>query len=213
MLSSEVDPDEARRAARDILSGAEFSEPTESLVERAVDWILDRLGDAVAALTGGGPGSVVAWLVVLGLGAVAAWLVVRALRVPGVGRVSTDRQVRVGTESHRDAGLWLQEAGRLSRSGDHRGALRCHYQALLARVIDGGAVDDVIGRTTGEYRRILTELLPAHEETIGTVTGRFEDVWYGGADVTPGDVAQFAEWCRRLGDEVLSSWALEVAGA
>ena len=213
MLSSEVDPDEARRAARDILSGAEYAEPQESLVERAVGWIFDRLGDAIATLTGGGPGSVIGWLVVIVLGSGAVWLVVRALQVPGVGRVPLQARVRVGTESHRDADTWLQEADRLSRSGDHRGALRCRYQALLARLIIGGAVDDVAGRTTGEYRRILRELLPAQAGPISTVTGTFEAVWYGGADVEAGDVERFAAECRRLEEEALSPAALEGAGA
>jgi hypothetical protein len=208
VLSSEVDPDEARRAARDILSGAEYAEPQESLVERAVGWIFDRLGDAIATLTGGGPGSVIGWLVVMVLGAGAAWLVVRALQVPGVGRVTHEGRVRFGTESHRDAAIWLQEADRLSRSGDHRGALRCQYQALLARMIIGGAVDDVAGRTSGEYRRAVTELLPSQDGPISTVTGTFESVWYGGADVGAGDVERFAAECRRIEHELLSSSAL-----
>lgn len=213
MLSSEVDPDDARRAARDILSGPEYAEPQESLVERVVGWIFDRLGDAIATLTGGGPGSVIGWLVVLVLGGGAVWLLVRALQVPGVGPFAEERGVRFGTETHRDAAIWLQEADRLSRAGDHRGALRCQYQALLARLIIGGAVDDVSGRTTGEYRRILTELLPAQDERIGTVTSTFETVWYGGADVEADGVERFAAECRRLEEAALASPALEGARA
>ena len=196
MSSSPVEPEEARRTARDILSGAEYSEPQESLVERAAGWLFDRLGDAVATLTGGGPGTVIGWLVVAALGAAAAWLLVRSLRAPSVGSAPDGDSLRYGTEAAPDPDAWSTEEERLAAAGDHRGALRCRYQALLARLIAGGVVDDVRGRTSGEYRALLTERLPVEAGHVDEVTRRFEDAWYGGGPVTAADHARFTEECR-----------------
>ena len=184
--------------AREILSGAEYAEPEESLVERAVDWVLDRLGDAIATLTGGGPGSVIGWAIVLAIGAGAVWLLVRALQVPGVGSTPGADGVRYGTESHREAREWLRESERLASQGDHRGALRCRYQALLAELITAGAVADVPGRTTGEYRAELESMVPGLADVVGDVTATFEDVWYGGAGVDARELDRFTTDCRRI---------------
>lgn len=193
-----VDPDEARREARDILSGAEYSEPEEGLVERAVDWLFGRLGDAIATLTGGGPGSVIGWLVVAAVGAGAIWLLIRALRVPAVPGRTTEVGLRYGTETHRDPDVWLDEADRLAAAGDHRGAIRCRYQALIARLVVDGTVDDVPGRTAGEYQTIVSHRLPDESETVERITGCFDAAWYGGAEVAADDHDRFAADCRRL---------------
>lgn len=193
-----VDPDEARREARDILSGAEYSEPEQSLVERAVDWLFGRLGDAIATLTGGGPGSVIGWIIVAAVGAGATWLLVRSLRVPSVPGRSTVEGLRYGTETHRDPEVWLDEAARLAAAGDHRGALRCRYQALIARLVIDGVVGDVPGRTTGEYRSLLTDRLPGEAGTVERITEQFDVAWYGGGAVDAADHDRFATECRRL---------------
>lgn len=205
MSYSEVDPDEARRAARDILSGAEYAEPQESLVERAVSWIFERLGDAIATLTGGGAGGAIGWVIVAVLGAGAVWLVVRALRVPAVRRVGEGDLVRYGTEAHRDASAWLREADRLSAAGDHRGALRCRYQGFLAGMVTEGLVDDVAGRTSGEYQAVLQARLPQHAGTVDDITRTFEDVWYGGAPAGAVELERFGAACLRIENEVRHS--------
>lgn len=193
-----VDPDEARREARDILSGSEYSEPEESLVERAVDWLFGRLGDAIATLTGGGPGSVIGWIIVATVGAGAIWLLVRSLRVPSAPGRSGGEGLRYGTETHRDPEVWLEEAARLAAAGDHRGALRCRYQALIARLVIDGVVDDVPGRTTGEYRTLLVDRLPGEAEPVGRITERFDAAWYGGVAVDADGHDRFATECRQL---------------
>jgi hypothetical protein len=194
-----VDPEAAREAARDILSGAEYDEPQPGLVERAVTWVFDRVGDFFGDLAGGGPGGVVGWAVVLLLGAVAVWLLVRALRVApaGAGRPAGDG-VRYGTEAHRDAARWLVEAERLGATGDHRGALRCRHQALLARLATAGVVDEVPGRTAGEHGRSAAERMPQVAGEVADATDRFDRAWYGGTDVDREDVVVHAALCRRI---------------
>ncbi|MGK2928048.1 MAG: DUF4129 domain-containing protein [Acidimicrobiales bacterium] len=205
MLSSTVDPREARREARDILSGAEYSPPEQSPIERAVYWLFDRLGDAIATLTGGGPGSIIGWAIVILLGAGAIWLLVRALAVPSVPAPDRSEGLRYGTETHRDAAVWAADAERLAAAGDHRGALRCRHQALVARLVTHTVVDDVPGRTASEYRDLLAGRISHEAGTASRVTERFETAWYGGRPVDAGDYDRFANDCLRLESALLDT--------
>ncbi len=196
MSSSAIDPEEARRAAHDILAGSDYSQPGKSIVERVLDWVFARLGDVVGTLTGGGAGSLVAWFIVIGLASGAAWLLVRALRVAPIRRRVGAEALRYGTESHRDASVWLDESSRLLAAGDHRGALRCRHQALLARLVTAGVVDDSPGRTAAEYRQAVEPQVPAAATELGWLTRRFEDAWYGGIPVDGDGFAAFADACE-----------------
>ena len=202
-----IDPEEARRAAHEILSGPAYSRPGKSVVERVVEWMLARLGDLVGALTGGGAGSLIGWLVVTGLVAGAAWLLVRALRVAPVGPRLGDDGLRYGTEAHRDAAVWLDEAARLAAAGDHRGALRCRHQALLARLVTAGVVDDAPGRTAAEYGRAIEAQVPDEAPTMGWLTRRFDDTWYGGEPVTGDGFTAFADACQQVESAALDHTA------
>lgn len=186
-----VDPDEARRAADEILSRPEYQEPQQSLVDRAIEWVFERVGDLFSRLGGSGPGSVIGWLVLAGLAGAALWLIIRALRVPRRGRPGSGDDVVYGTERRLDATVWLDEAERLAAAGDHRGALRCRHQALIARVVTDGLVDDVAGRTAGEYGAALAGRLPHLAEPIHRLTEQFEWVWYGGRPVGASDYEHF----------------------
>lgn len=178
-----IDPDDARRAADEILGDGSYAEPTQSLLDRALEWIFDQLGSAFGTLSGGGPGSGMAWVVVAVLGLAAVWLVVRALRVPRVGRKRAESTLDYGTETAHDARVWLDEAERLAAAGDHRGALRCRHQALVARLVTDRIVSDTAGRTAGEHRRDAESVLPHEAPRLARLTDRFDAVWYGGAAV------------------------------
>ena len=193
-----VDPDAARDAARDILSGAEYTEPEPSLVERAVDWMGERLGSFFGTLTGGGPGSVIGWIALVPLVAGAAWLLVRAARVPRVGSTAPGNEVRYGTETRWDADLWRSESDRLAAAGDRRGALRCRHQAMLAHMVDARLVDGAPGRTAAEYRRLLGDRLPHLRPALEDLTDRFERTWYGGQPVGAVELDAFASACRTV---------------
>lgn len=193
-----VDPDDARRAADDILSDGAYAEPTQSVLDRALEWLFEQLGTVFESLPGGGPGSGIAWIVVLVLGAVAIWLMVRALRAPGVRRKGAGDGLEYGTETSRDAAAWLAEADRLVSAGDLRGALRCRHQALVARLVTDGVVPDVVGRTAGEHGRSAAAALPAQGERLRRLTDRFDEVWYAGADVDPPGYDAFVADCEAV---------------
>lgn len=193
-----VDPDDARRTADEILRDGAYAEPTQSLLDRALEWLFDQLGSAFGTLAGGGPGSAVAWIVVVVLVAAAVWLVVRALRSPGVRRRARDAGVEYGTETTRDAQVWLDEAARLAAAGDHRGALRCRHQAWVARLVTAGVVRDVAGQTAGEYARAAQSVLGDESATIARLTERFDAVWYGGEAADDRSYSAFESDCASV---------------
>lgn len=193
-----VDPDAARRAADDILSDPAYAEPQQSVLDRALEWVLDRLGSVFGSGAGGGPGNLIGWLVVLALVAGAVWLLAKAVRVPSIRRREVDDELRYGTETHRDASVWSAEAARRAAAGDHRGALRCRHQALAARLVDRGVVEDVPGRTAGEYRDVARVRRPDVAAEMDTVTAAFDDVWYGSGAVDAGGYASFDRTCEQI---------------
>ncbi|WP_436793099.1 DUF4129 domain-containing protein [Actinospongicola halichondriae] len=193
-----IDPDDARRAADDILRDGAYAEPTQSLLDRAIEWIFEQMGSAFGTLPGGGPGTGIAWVVVVALVAAAIWLVVRALRVPRVGRDRGDDALEYGTETSRDATVWLDEADRLAATGDHRGALRCRHQALVAHLVTEQVVEDVAGRTAGEYRRAAATVLVDEADRLASVTDRFDGVWYGDQSVDAAAYATFVSECEAV---------------
>jgi hypothetical protein len=198
-----ADPEEVRRGADEILARPEFQEPPRSLYQRALDWIGDRIADALGALISGGTGAVIAWILLA--------LAVLAVVVLVVKAVQRDRRRRgddtggptVGIEldDRRPAEAWATEAERLEAEGRWREAMRCRYRSLVAALAGRGVVDEVPGRTAGEYRTLVAQARPPVAEPFAGATDLFERAWYGSADTGPDDSAAF----RRLADRVTSA--------
>lgn len=187
-----LDPEDIRRAADEILSRPEYREPEPSLVDRVLTAITDFLGNAFATLTGGGAGNVIGLVVVVLLLVLAAWLLARALgAAPRRGSAPAAGVVQ-GTSAPDDPHVWRAEADRLAGAGDHRGALRCRYQALIAGMVRSGVVEEVPARTPAELRRELSGRRPEVDPPLASVTERFEATWYGGRPVDATEYAVFA---------------------
>lgn len=189
-----VRADDARRAAEEILARPEYQEPEPSLADRAIDAIGDFLGRAIGTLTGGGPGTVIGTVVVVALLALAAWFLVRAVGAPGRrGRRAPEVRVVHGTEAPEDPDVWAAEARRLTDAGDHRAALRCRYQELVARLVRDRVVAPDPARTPAELHARLAADRPDLAGALAEVTARFEEVWYGGAPVDDATYRRFSE--------------------
>jgi hypothetical protein len=183
--------DEVRRGADEILSRPEFQEPARSLYERVLDWIGARIADALGAFLGGGAGAVVAWVVLVALVLAVAYLVARALqRDRRVARGDGDG-VAVETDVRRAPADWEAEAARHEAEGRWRDALRCRYRALVAGLARRGVVDEVPGRTSGEYRLLVGRARPQAAEPFAGATDLFERAWYGGEDPGPDAASDF----------------------
>jgi hypothetical protein len=187
-----VDPDEARRTAEEILSRPEYREPRPSLLDRALEVITDFLGRTFATLTGGGAGSVIGLVITALVLALVLWLLTHALRSSSRPGRRVASQVVQGTSAPDDPAVWDAEADRLAGIGDHRGALRCRYQALVADLVRAGALGDATARTPAEIRAELTGRRPDLDPRLESVTERFEAAWYGRRPVDAPAEAAFA---------------------
>ncbi len=191
-------PEEVHERAREILARAEFQPEPRSLLQRALDWALERLGDALGAVVGGGAVGVLGWLVVVALSVAVLVLVVRLLRSVGGDRQLSEAQ---GHDPLRPPEDWRAEADRHEANGQWKQALRCRYRALVASLSAAGLLEEVPGRTTGEYRDQLSGNLPSAAEDFGTATRLFEAAWYGDRAVHAEDNQRF----RSMSDRVLAS--------
>lgn len=190
----ETDPDEIRRRADTILDGSEFRDE-RSVFDRAFDELAELIADAFTSLSGSGAGAVVAWVILAGLVAFIAWLVVRFGPVAAIATMALPDAVVTtqGPEATErlTADEWRAQALRLEAAGRLDDALRAEYRAVLAELIQGGWVDDVAGRTPGEYRREFAATGSSAADAFADVTNRFEAVWYGPDDATAPGLASF----------------------
>jgi hypothetical protein len=124
------------------------------------------------------------------------WRLLRNAR-PAARQYAED--YRVATEQRRTAVEWEQDAASLERAGDWRGALRCRYRGLIARLGTAGVVDEIPGRTAGEYRRDVGSARPTAAAPFAQATDLFERAWYGGARTDRDDAERF----RALASNVL----------
>jgi hypothetical protein len=117
-------------------------------------------------------------------------------RSPGLGR---EARVVLGErlEADQTASDLLDEAERLARAGELRGAIRKAYVALLCELGDRGVVRLAQHKTNRDYldavRRaarpaLYTELLP--------LTNAFELHWYGLRPASDADWQSFRSGCR-----------------
>ena len=124
-------------------------------------------------------------------------LIVRSLlgrtRLP---KPTTDDELTIELEEGRDATDWRSDAERFEAAGQWREAMRARYRELVRSLIDDGVLDDLPGRTTGEYRGEFVRARPTHAESFIELTELFEAVWYGGVETDAADNQRF----RQLAD-------------
>jgi Domain of unknown function (DUF4129) len=190
------DPDQVREVTREVLSRAEFRVPERSLLERAIDWVLEVIGRLLAALGGSGAGGIVGLLL---LGLVLLGVGVLAARFSRGLTPSPEVAAAVPGGRRRSAAEWRAEAEAHERTGAWREAVRSRYRALVADLAMRGVVEEVPGRTAGEYRREVGQTLPDAAGDFAGATELFEVAWYGRSDTGAKDAAHL----RDLSDRVL----------
>jgi hypothetical protein len=190
------DPQQVREVVREVLSRPEFRPPHRSLTERLFDWLLELIGRLLAVLGGSGAGGVVGLvllaLVLVGVGVLAA-------RFSRGLTPSPEVAAAVPAGRRRSAAEWRAEAEAQERAGAWREAVRSRYRALVADLASRGLVEEVPGRTAGEYRREVGRALPEAATDFAGATELFEVAWYGRARTGAGDAAHL----RDLSDRVL----------
>ena len=183
-----ADPDDIRAEADRILDLPELR-GDRNLIERAIDWIGDRLGELIPDGAGSG---VVLTLLIIAIGIVVLTLGFRAL-----SRLHRERKARAPDR----AGLTviLGEAidpGQLDSAimaaesaGDWKSSLLARYRRMIATLVGGGVLSENPGRTTGEYRLEMGDARPEHTGDFTAATTAFERAYYGDSPVGSEDVA------------------------
>lgn len=182
--------DEVRQLADEILSRPEFAQPEPSLLERVRSWFEDLIGRILEAAFAGGAGSLIGWVVLLGAVVAIIWFASRWGRT-----VQVDRRVGVRVEEihRRTPAEWRAEAEALEADGQWKPAMRCRYRALVGDLIAAGLLEDVPGRTTGEYRRDVAVRAPDRSSAFDEATELFELAWYADRATGPDENRRFQE--------------------
>ena len=170
--------DEVRRAAKEILARREFQEPPKTLYERVVEALSDALNELIETLFEGGRSAVVAWIALAVVIAVIGFLLWRVVGTMGSNARGTDEPV-VTHQHRRPAVDWEREADEHAAAGRWREAVRCRYRAVVARLAASHVVDEIPGRTAGEYRAEVAAARPDVAAAFGEATVVFERAWYG----------------------------------
>jgi hypothetical protein len=189
------DPQQVREVVREVLARPEFRPPERSLVERAYDWVLEVIGRLLGAIAGSGAGGIVGLVLLALVLAGVGVLVARFSR----GLTPSAEVAAVPVGRRRSAADWRADAEAQERAGAWREAVRSRYRALVADLAAHGLVEEVPGRTAGEYRREVGRAVPAAAADFAGATELFEVAWYGRSDTGAREAAHL----RDLSDRVL----------
>jgi hypothetical protein len=170
-------PDDVRRVADEVLARREFRRPEPSLFDRAQEWVAEQLERVFESLAGGGRGSLVGLVLLVLLVGAVVWLALRLGRT--VGGDPRVRMPEAVVEDVRSAQEWRAEAERAEAEGRWREGVRYRHRALVAELAERGVVEEVPGRTAGEYRRDIAGAAPEVADDVAAATDLFERVWYG----------------------------------
>jgi len=186
-------PSQVKRAVDQVLARPEYRHPGPSFVERIQRGVLDWLAGVLSGIVGSGVGAWIALAVIVALVALVVWRL--------AGGVSRDpgRGVAVSAGRLRPAADWQAEAERHERAGEWRQAVRSRYRALVADLAGRGLIQEIPGRTAGEYRAEVSDAAPAAAPPFAGATELFEGAWYGNRPTAAADAAHF----RELADKVL----------
>jgi hypothetical protein len=191
-----TDPARVRDLTREILRRAEFRPPRRSLLQAAWHWLTTQLGHLLGQLFGRGGPSGFGWAPVVAVGVIAVivvGLVGLTIRRTAGGTAGRRRSpvVIVAGRPIRSAEQWLAEAGANEAAGRWRDALRCRYRALVANLAWRGLVEEIPGRTSGEYRYDVARAVPGGAAAFDGATDLFEQAWYGDRPTSQADQAAF----------------------
>jgi hypothetical protein len=206
----DLDPDEVRRVVDEVLSRAEYADTAPGPVARIWDFIQEGIGRVLEAIIGAGErnvfGTVTVTVLLVVLLVLVVWLLRGMRRDPG-------QDLGLSGSPGRPPREWLAEAEEHERAGRWREALRCRYRLLLARLAERGLIEEVPGRTSGEYLAEALQSLPGAAQDLRGVTYAFERVWYGSATIGAGEVGRVADAVDRIDEQARSGRVPQPAGS
>ncbi len=176
----DLDRDEAREAAVRELSDPAYVSDDPNPLERAVEWVLERLGELFAGA--GGMSGITAVTIIVAL--VVIVVIVVRLRVGRTGRAVRSGG-RVFGSSIMSANEHRAAAERAAAAGDLAEAVRERFRAVVRELEQRGVLDARAGRTVDEVAFEAGKALPVLADDLRGAAVQFDDVWYGGRTATP----------------------------
>jgi len=179
----EISREAAREAARAELADPAYRQAEPNPVERAVQWLFDRLGellDRASAATPGGPfGILVLVLLVVAVIVVVRWRI-GPVRGSGAeapllfaGRVHSAAEHRAAADEHAAAGRWAE-------------AVRERLRTIVRDLEERGLLEPRAGRTADEAAAEGGAALPGCGPGLRAAARVFDEVWYGGRPASSG---------------------------
>lgn len=186
-LAAAPSAEDVRRATQEVLSRPEYA-PAEAtwwggLLEDLRAWLAARLLDLIAATSA----TAVAWAIIAAGVVVAGLVTWRILR--GTRREPSGDDGLEVTVPRRSADEWAGRAREAEEAGDLRTAVRAAYRSVIAGLAEAGIIEEIPGRTVGEYRRAVASGAPSRAAAFDRASEVFERVWYAHDAATRDDLA------------------------
>lgn len=169
------DRDEARELLQRELVKPDYNRP-ESLLQKGLSWLLERLGDLIQIMPGSNGLSMLLLGVILALAVVAIFFAVRGSRR---SRQLTDRTGPVLAEVGLGARDYRARAAAAAREGRWDDVLLDSYRAIAAATDERALLDELPGTTAHEIALGLRGPFPDHAEALLAAANDFDGVCYG----------------------------------
>jgi hypothetical protein len=179
-----VTRDGAQAAARSEVSKRAYHRNDPSLVERALVWLLKKLGKLLNTSANHAPGHAIGLLLIIAI--MAGVVVLIAARV-GVLRRSRHIDTAIFSFEETTARDHRERAQQFADTGEWALAVREWLRAIARELEQRGVLDPRPGRTAAELCREAGAQLPALIDDLRAVTSTFDAVWYGGRPATAAD--------------------------
>ncbi len=209
-------PDHAqeRETMKQVLSGRDFRNleahtTRDSILEKLSEW-LNRLFEGIAKLHANSDwaGRVIVWGFILAACVGLAWGLLQLERSWRIRLVPESDGPAAGAVSARDWQLWLDDARRAAAAGEWREAIHFVYWAAISRLESRRLWPADRARTPREYLALVAADDP-RRAGLATLTGSFEQVWYGGRRAGESDYLQ----AEKLADGLISGSGAAEGGA
>ncbi len=195
LLQDPITRDSAREEAERELSKPIYSVGEESLIEEAIQWVLERVTEVFNRTVSVTPGGLPSLLLIIIAIVVLIVLIRLGLGPARLRDALTDR--RRGAKAM-TANEYRAEADRLAAEGDYKEAVRARFRAVIRELEERGVLDPRPGRTAGEIAREGSAAVPAVAPDLRAAAGTFDQVWYGRRPAVADDYATVREADDRI---------------
>ncbi|MFI0908616.1 DUF4129 domain-containing protein [Streptomyces sioyaensis] len=167
----------AREAAERELSDPRYHQHDPNPIQRALDWLWDRVDALFHTAAGTTPGG---WIGLLAIAACVVLLIVALrLRLGAVRRTPTTSGA-LFADAPRTAAEHRAAAARHAAEGRWSQAIQDRMRALVLSLEERALLTPGPGRTADESATEAGRALPAHADRLRTAARTFDDVTYGG---------------------------------